>query len=80
MTNFFSLKKFCDGILTEISQNIVTKIVSVTKYLVMKKMFVSQNCDGVCDGFVTVICHNFVTKIVFDTKFSSWKCIFVKKL
>ena len=58
MTEFFSVKKFCDGFLTKISQNIVTEIAYVTKNSVMEKVFPSQNCDGVLSLFR----HNFVTK------------------
>ena len=45
VTKFFSVKKFCDGFLTKISQNIMTEIVFVTKNSVMEKVFLSQNCD-----------------------------------
>ena len=56
---FFSFKKFCDGFLTEISQKIMTEIFSVIKKSVMKKVFPSQNCDGVLSLFR----HNFVTDL-----------------
>ena len=59
VTEFFSVKNFCDGFFTEISQNIVTDIISVTKNSVMEKVFPSQNCDGVLSLFR----HNFVTNL-----------------
>ena len=59
MTEFFSVKKICDRFLTEISQNIVTEIISVTKNSVMEKVFSSQNCNRVLSLFR----HNFVTDL-----------------
>ena len=46
--------KFCDRFFTEIRQKIVTKIVSVTKILVVIKRCFRHK-------IVTDFCHNFVT-------------------
>ena len=58
----FSLSQYWSSlnfVTTEISQNIVMEIVSVTKNSVMEKVFLSQNCDGVLSLFR----HNFVTDL-----------------
>ena len=49
--------------MTEISQNIMTDIISVTKNSVMEEVFPSQNCDGVLSLFH----HNFVTVCIIVT-------------